>query len=142
MGSRGPAPKANSVRRNKHEYATELSPEAQPGRPLPKTLPVSTAGAKRFWKTWAESPQSATWMETDWMELEITTVLVDQLYCGDTKLAGEIRQRVAKWGATNEDRARLRMSFEKKPDGPSEVPNEVLADVQMDEELYNRLRAV
>ncbi|WP_395759486.1 hypothetical protein OIE82_27165 [Streptomyces althioticus] len=76
------------------------------------------------------------------MELEITTVLVDQLYCGDTKLAGEIRQRVAKWGATNEDRARLRMSFEKKPDGPSEVPNEVLADVQMDEELYNRLRAV
>lgn len=142
MGSRGPTPKENSVRRNKHDYEVELSPEAQPGRPLPKTLPVSTAGAKRFWKTWAESPQSATWMETDWMELEITTVLVDQLYCGDTKLAGEIRQRVAKWGATNEDRARLRMSFEKKPDGPSEVPNEVLADVQMDEELYNRLRAV
>ena len=142
MGSRGPTPKASAVRRNKHDYEVELSPEAQPGRPLPKTLPVSTAGAKRFWKTWAESPQSATWMETDWMELEITTVLVDQLYCGDTKLAGEIRQRVAKWGATNEDRARLRMSFEKKPEDGSESPSKGSPVPDMDDELYKRLRAV
>jgi len=142
MGSRGPTPKDNAVRNNKHDYAVELSPEAQPGRPLPKTLPVSSAGAKRFWKTWSESPQSATWMETDWAELEITTLLVDQLYLGDTKLAGEIRQRVAKWGATNEDRARLRMSFEKKPEGPSQPSEEELTTFDMDQEIYNQLRAV
>lgn len=116
MGSRGPTPKANSVRRNKHEYATEIPKESQKGRPLPKYLPVSTAAAKHFWKVWSESPQSSTWIETDWLELESTTLLVDQLYIGETKVAGEIRQRVAKWGATNEDRARLRMKFEESKD--------------------------
>jgi hypothetical protein len=80
-------------------------------------------------------------METDWTELEITTLLVDQLYLGDTKVAGEIRQRVAKWGATNEDRARLRMKFEKPEEGSEKPPAET-ADVDMDDDLYKRLRAV
>lgn len=142
MGSRGPAPKDNAVRRNKHEYETEISAEAQPGRELPRGLGISTSGAKRFWKTWSESPQSATWLETDWAELEITTLLVDQLYKGDYKLAGEIRQRVAKWGATNEDRARLRMKLEEKPDSPSQPSKEELTTFDMDDDLYKRLRAV
>lgn len=141
MGSRGPAPKPTAVRRNKHESAVEISTESQPGRPLPKTLPVSTTGAKRFWKTWAESPQSATWLETDWEELAITTLLVDALYKGDLKQAGEIRQRVAKWGATNEDRARLRMKLE-KPEEAEKPTEKALTDVDMDEELYRALRAV
>jgi hypothetical protein len=81
-------------------------------------------------------------METDWAELEITTLLVDQLYLGDTKLAGEIRQRVAKWGATNEDRARLRMSFEKKTEGAPEGPSAGSEVPDMDDDLYKRLRAV
>lgn len=142
MGSRGPAPKANAVRTNKHESAVEISKESQPGRPLPRTLPVFTSGAKRFWKIWAESPQSATWIETDWLELEMTTLLVDQLYKGETKLAGEIRQRVAKWGATNEDRARLRMKLETPEEGPTEPSKKELTDFDMDEELYKKLRAV
>jgi hypothetical protein len=141
MGSRGPTPKENAVRKNKHEYEVELSPEAQPGRPLPKYLPVTTNAAKHFWKTWSQSPQSATWMETDWLELESTTLLVDQLYLGETKVAGEIRQRVAKWGATNEDRARLRMKFEKPEEG-SEKPSAETTDLDMDDDLYKRLRAV
>lgn len=141
MGSRGQVPKENAVRRNKHESAVEISAETQPGRELPRGLGISSAGAKRFWKTWSESPQSATWIETDWIELEITTKLVDALYQGDLKQAGEIRQRVAKWGATNEDRARLRMKFEKDPEESPETPTEI-TDVQMDEELYNKLRIV
>lgn len=141
MGTRGPAPKENAQRRNKHPEATEISREIQPGRELAKGLGVTTPGAKRFWKTWSTAPQSADWLETDWTELEITTILVDQLYKGDYKLAGEIRQRVAKWGATNEDRARLRMKLEKKPgeEGTSNVPP---PDIEEDEELYNKLRAV
>jgi hypothetical protein len=98
--------------------------------------------AKDFWKTWAKSPQSATWIETDWFELGITTLLVDQLVLGDYKLAGEIRQRVAKWGATNEDRARLRMKLEKPEEGPTEPSEKELNDFDMDQELYNKLRAV
>ena len=142
MGSRGSVPKENAVRRNKHESAVEISSETRPGRPLPKTLPVSTNAAKHFWKTWSESPQSSTWMETDWEELAITTLLVDELYKGDTKLAGEIRQRTAKHGATNEDRARLRMKFEKTDDQPEAPSEKELSSFEMDEELYNKLRAV
>ena len=139
MGSRGPAPKENAVRRNKHENSTELSLGPREARELPRALPVSTAGAKRFWKTWSSSPQSAEWLETDWTELEITTVLVDQLYQGDTKLAGEIRQRVAKWGATAEDRARLRMKLEKPKDESPEKADTEPTDVDIDEELYELL---
>ncbi|MCX4554127.1 hypothetical protein [Streptomyces sp. NBC_01500] len=106
---------------------------------MAKGLGVTTPGAKRFWKTWSESPQSADWLETDWAELEITTLLVDQLYKGDYKLAGEIRQRVAKWGATNEDRARLRMSFKKDSEEGSDGPTETPPEVDMDEELYKLL---
>ncbi|KQX43532.1 hypothetical protein ASD97_26025 [Streptomyces sp. Root63] len=142
MGSRGPAPKENAIRRNEHEHAVELSPEAQPGRPLPKSLPVKSSAAKHFWKTWAESPQSATWMETDWEELAITTLLVEEFYKGDTKLAGEIRQRVAKWGATNEDRARLRMKFEKTEEESVEPSEKELTAFDMDQQLYDKLRAV
>lgn len=142
MGSRGPAPKDNAVRRNKHESATEISKESRPGRPLPRTLPVSTAKAKEFWKTWSQSPQTAEWVETDWFELEMTTLLVDAFVQGDLKLAGEIRQRVAKWGATSEDRARLRMKLEKKEEEGAETPSAGSVEVDLDDDLYKRLRAV
>jgi hypothetical protein len=142
MGSRGPTPSGNARRRNKHEYETEIPKESRPGRELPRYLPVSTAAAKHFWKVWSESPQSSTWIETDWLELESTTLLVDELYKGETKVAGEIRQRVAKWGATNEDRARLRMKFEETPENPSGPSEEELTAFDMDQEIYNKLRAV
>ncbi|MGC9439266.1 hypothetical protein ACP4IX_15305 [Streptomyces sp. WG5] len=67
---------------------------------------------------------------------------MDEFYLGDSKLAGEIRQRVAKWGATNEDRARLRMKFEKDPEEGSEGPSKGLEAPDMDDDLYKRLRAV
>lgn len=139
--TRGPAPKPNAVRRNVHAHAQTLSREPQKGRELPKALGVTTGGARRFWRTWATSPQSANWLETDWAELEITTKLVDAFYQGDTKAASEIRQRVAKWGATVEDRNRLRMTVEDPEDesakgsedqGPSEAQI-------TDEELYKML---
>ncbi|MFC8099427.1 hypothetical protein [Streptomyces sp. NPDC057363] len=139
--TRGPSPKPNAVRRNVHEHAQELTPEAQPGRSLPTALGVKTGGARRFWKTWSTAPQTATWVETDWAELEITTKLVDEFFKGDTKLAGEIRQRVAKWGATVEDRNRLRMKIEESNESPGEgtpadPQNE---DTVTDEELFKFL---
>ncbi|MFG3582572.1 hypothetical protein [Streptomyces sp. NPDC047990] len=140
--TRGPRPKDNAVRRNKHEHAQALSAGATEGRALPPGLGIQSAGARRFWKTWATSPQSTTWAETDWAELEITTKLVDAFYLGDTKHAGEIRQRVAKWGATVEDRARLRMTIDGDEDqapeegaGPEAAPQ----TTDMDAELYRLL---
>ncbi|MEU3278184.1 hypothetical protein [Streptomyces antibioticus] len=73
--------------------------------------------------------------------MEITTKLVDEFFKGDTKLAGEIRQRVAKWGATVEDRARLRMKIE-DPDESSEkaAPAEGPSEEQVtDEDLFKFL---
>ncbi|AJC53986.1 hypothetical protein [Streptomyces sp. 769] len=113
MAGRGRAPKANAVRRNKPPFENKVSGAAQAGRELPEELNITTAGARRFWDTWCRSPQVETFEETDWTELELTTVLVDRFHQGDTKLAAEIRLRVAKWGATTEDRSRLRMSFDK-----------------------------
>ncbi|MGK5496382.1 hypothetical protein [Streptomyces sp. URMC 125] len=139
--TRGPAPKETAVRRNKHSHAQTLTNAPREGRSLPKALGVTTAGAKRFWKTWASAPQTEHWAETDWAELEITTKLVDAFYQGDVKVASEIRMRVAKWGATTEDRARLRMSLEKPEDQEkgSEKPAEIPSEAQMDEELYKLL---
>ncbi|MEU6765893.1 hypothetical protein ABZ916_25675 [Streptomyces sp. NPDC046853] len=136
--TRGPQPKDNAQRRNKHEHAQTLSSSTTEGRALPPGLGIKTAGARRFWKTWATSPQSSAWAETDWAELEITAKLVDAFYQGDVKLAGEIRQRVAKWGATTEDRARLRMSLEDPEDEGQEadVPD---TTTDLDEELYRLL---
>ncbi|MFJ4093453.1 hypothetical protein ACIPYS_17885 [Kitasatospora sp. NPDC089913] len=139
--TRGPRPKENAVRRNKHAHAQELAADAQPGRELPRGLGITTSGARRFWRTWATSPQSARWAETDWAELEITTKLVDALYQGDLKLAGEIRQRVAKWGATTEDRARLRISIEPEHQDrdADQAPAETTTD--LDEELFRLLNS-
>jgi hypothetical protein len=138
--TRGPKPKDNAIRRNKHEHAQTLSSSSTEGRALPPGLGIKTAGAKRFWRTWATSPQATKWAETDWAELEITTRLVDGFYQGDMKLAGEIRQRVAKWGATTEDRARLRMSIEddaQDQDKAEETAGDPTTD--LDEELYRLL---
>jgi hypothetical protein len=139
--TRGPSPKPNATRRNVHEHAQELPPAARPGRELPRALGVTSGGGKRFWKTWSTAPQTATWVETDWAELEITTKLVDEFFKGDVKLAGEIRQRVAKWGATVEDRNRLRMKIEDSEDEPSEeVPADGPTETQVsDEELFKFL---
>ncbi|MFF8629674.1 phage terminase small subunit [Streptomyces werraensis] len=137
--TRGPKPKENAVRRNKHPHSQTLSAGATEGRALPPGLGIRTAGAKRFWKTWATSPQAAEWAETDWAELEITTKLVDEFYAGETKLAGEIRQRVAKWGATVEDRARLRMSITKDPEETPEEVSPEPTESDLDDELFRLL---
>ncbi|MGV9693339.1 phage terminase small subunit [Streptomyces sp. NPDC003444] len=137
--TRGPKPKPNAVRRNVHEHAQALKPGARPGRDLPRGLGIATAGGRRFWGTWASAPQTEHWAETDWAELEITTKLVDALFQGELKLAGEIRQRVAKWGATTEDRARLRMSIEDQEHDDSAAEASEPAAADLDEELYRLL---
>ncbi|MGW3232461.1 phage terminase small subunit [Kitasatospora sp. NPDC001095] len=136
--TRGPQPKSSAVRRNKHPHAQELRAGAQPGRELPRGLGIKTAGAKRFWRTWATSPQSVAWVETDWAELEITTRLVDALYQGDLRHAGEIRQRTSKWGATTEDRARLRMKIEDQ-DQAEDADQAPAEAYDLDEELFKLL---
>jgi hypothetical protein len=60
---------------------------------------------------WAESPLAEEFTATDWSELLDTAVLHGAYWSGELRMAGELRLRVAKFGATPEDRARLRITF-------------------------------
>lgn len=117
MAGRGPAPKASErrARRNADPVAArviEVSPEAQPELPelMPSREPWPEA-TRTWWRMWAESPLSADFTANDWSELLDAAVLHGTYWSGSTSVAAELRLRVAKFGATPEDRARLRITF-------------------------------
>jgi len=66
---------------------------------------------------WRNSPQAIDFIDSDWSFLLDTAILHNLLWQNfdDDKIAAkvsaELRIRVAKFGATPEDRARLRMQF-------------------------------
>lgn len=66
----------------------------------------------RWWNRMADSSLSESWSAVDWSEFEACAVLHHEFMKKRTfTLASEIRIRMAKFGATPEDRARLRMAF-------------------------------
>ena len=67
---------------------------------------------RAWWLMWANSPQADTFTETDWSFLLDTALMHHAMWAKmQWTLAAEVRLRVAKFGATPEDRARLRMVF-------------------------------
>ncbi|WP_277671391.1 hypothetical protein [Saccharomonospora viridis] len=123
MAGRGPAPKDPSrrARTNKDPAplrVIEATPVEQPELPdfeievdgelVDFVWPTRT---REWWRMWRESPLSAEFTETDWSELLDTALLHARFWRGDHKVAAELRLRVAKFGATPEDRARLRITF-------------------------------
>jgi len=128
MAGRGPQPKDPNKRARANKDPVPLrvihaEPIEQPELPAHVDWPRETLD---WWQMWAESPLSAEFTSTDWSELRDTALLHAQLWSGDTKVAAELRIRVAKFGATPEDRARLRITFaqadeadEKRPVGQS-----------------------
>lgn len=145
MAGRGPAPKDPSVRarRNKPpaaERIIEVTPDEQPQ--LPELMPSGDpwpAQTVSWWQMWAKSPLSSHFTSTDWSELLDTAVLHGAYWSGSISVAAELRQRVAKFGATPEDRARLRIQFAvadkseaeaaaKKPPAPAKPKGEKKGD--------------
>ena len=142
MAGRGPAPKpaARRARTNSEPIPLRVihaEPVDQPALPesvtlLSKNGPYSVAMPERtqqWWQMWADSPLSAEFTSTDWSELLDTAILHARLWLGDVRVAAELRLRVAKFGATPEDRARLRITFaqadqaeEKRPTPRSDEP--------------------
>lgn len=127
MAGRGPAPKSPERRVRRNGGGAEMrvitaEPEVQPDLP-DFDVQVEVDGAlvsqsfawpertREWWRMWADSPLSADFTSTDWSELLDTARLHAAYWSGDLKLAGELRLRVAKFGATPEDRARLRIQF-------------------------------
>lgn len=97
-------------RRNADPVATTyVSEDGQlrgPALPLNRDWPVET---KAWWTSWRASAQSQTFTKSDWDFLLDTALLHAALWQGNLTAATELRLRLSKFGATPEDRARLRM---------------------------------
>lgn len=131
MGGRGPRPK-DLDRLAGHGAAKARAmglrvicaePVVQPKLPPLMMVWIDSDGRERskriawpaqtrvWWQMWADSPLSNDFTSTDWSELLDTARLHAAYWRGNLKVAAELRLRVAKFGATPEDRARLRIQF-------------------------------
>ena len=116
MAGRGPAPRAERSREtDTKRRAAELQRFAPDDEVRGRELPEHDWHPRtaRWWETWRRSAQAQTFTETDWDFLEDTAFLHDQMCKGDSGLAAELRIRVAKFGATPEDRMRLKIAVDK-----------------------------
>lgn len=117
MAGRGPAPKpaerrARGTRGVEPSRIVALKPAGR--QEIPDDLLIDGEdwhpATVRWWNRWADSPLSETWSAVEWSEFEATAVLHQEYMKKRTfTLASEIRLRMAKFGATPEDKARLRI---------------------------------
>jgi hypothetical protein len=126
VAGRGPAPKDPSKRRRRNaaEPETVITPDDElRGPELPEgVLGVNTKTGELtewhpmtllWWKTWRESAQAQTFTDTDWAFLIDTALMHHSMWDkGQWTLAAEVRLRAAKFGATPEDRARLKLKVD------------------------------
>lgn len=129
MSIRGPGPKEDRVRRNKltYEEVAIQVPEELKGFPLPSVKMEDKYGSPyvfewhsrtlEWWEKWRKSPQAAVMEDSDWEGLLECAVLHSTFWNGGLKptelanLSAQISRRVAAYGATFEDRRKLRMSI-------------------------------
>lgn len=140
MPGRGPAPKPAHKRARTN---TDPIPQtvlrfehAEPPQ-LPADLAENPA-VVRWWETWIASPQAEHFAATDWLFLVDTAYIAQAFYDGDLKQAPELRLRVAKLGATMEDRARLRLVFAEADEKDAKRP----ASAAPARERYAELRVL
>lgn len=112
MAGIGPEPKDPNARargkRGDTIRSIEVEPSPQPPLPDDRNWPKRT---QEFWRVWGESPLTAGFTAAEWDYMLDTAYIHARLWQGDAKQAGELRLRLAKVGATAEDRARLRIVF-------------------------------
>jgi len=141
MAGRGFPPKAAERRAGKqkdHTAQTVLRPESVKAPPLPRRYGKIPEVA-RWWKTWVSSPQADVFGSTDWQFLLDTLPLVAAYYEGNLKVAAELRLRMASYGATPADRARLRMTFAQADQADARRPADGSSDARS---RYGTLRVV
>lgn len=116
MGTRGPSPKSKNRRARNNTSdspVTILRFERVEQPPLPEIEGLEWCDAtKKWWSMWSESPQAEHFGATDWSFLLDTALIYEDIWGHfNFDRLSELRTRVAKFGATPEDRARLRMQF-------------------------------
>ncbi len=123
MAGRGPTPgtgaKENPRRRNAKEQLRVVTADGkQYGDPLPESheWPAATVA---WWETWRTCALAKDFTATDWAFLLDTAVLHAEFWLGDRSVAAELRLRAAKFGATPEDRARLKIEIGEPSTAPT-----------------------
>ncbi|MHB0899564.1 phage terminase small subunit [Streptomyces californicus] len=146
MAGRGPAPKDPSKRRRRNaaEPETVIVPDDElRGPELPDgVLGVNTKTGELtewhpmtllWWDTWRRSAQAQTFTDTDWAFLVDTALMHHSMWDkGQWTLAAEVRLRAAKFGATPEDRARLKLKVDDPtaaPQRPAQAPGGNVTDI-------------
>lgn len=122
MGGNGFAPQETRSRprdaaRRKDEMRSVVADGTERGEGLPRgVLPDEDDWHPRtmaWWQTWRESAQATTFTPTDWDFLLDTALLHHVMWTkGRWEFASEVRLRAAKFGATPEDRMRLKMTVD------------------------------
>lgn len=64
-----------------------------------------------WWDHWVNDPLTDDYRQSDWLDLLDCATVHGRLWSGDHRAAAELRLRMARHGATREDRARLRITF-------------------------------
>lgn len=142
MAGHGPAPKDPARRRRRNGAAEPLTTLTADDELRGPELPDGVLGADKdgvpyewhprtaaWWQTWRESPQAQTFIATDWDFLLDTALLHHTMWTkGRWEFASEVRLRAAKYGATPEDRARLKLKVDDPmvpPQRPAQSPGNV-----------------
>jgi hypothetical protein len=122
-----PKPEGKRARRNKDGVpgtVLTFKPADQPPLPRMGSKFRWPAATRTWWAMWGDSAQAELMTATDWSFLVDTALIHALFWSGRTDLGAELRLRVAKFGATLEDRARLRITFADadKADGVERTP--------------------
>lgn len=131
----GPLPKPadKRARNNPDPIGTRVFPLVRCDAPELPTLIDWHWRTHDWWGMWQRSPLAKDFTEGDWDYLTDTAVIHTAFWKGDLKLAGELRLRVAKFGVTPEDRARLRIVFaeaDEKDSKPAPAASDRYGNIQ------------
>lgn len=124
MAGRGPAPKDPTKRRRRNATDPETTITRDDELRGPE-LPAGVLGeedgepvqwhpmTQLWWDSWRVSAQAQTFVQTDWLFLIDTALMHHTMWAkGRWEFASEVRLRAAKFGATPEDRARLKLKVD------------------------------
>jgi len=123
MAGRGPTKDSRAIRRNKEPDKQLIKSDGKlRGFPLPEGMLTDKHGEPEdwhpatvdWWNSWRSSPQAAAMLsEPDWYALLDTALIHHNMWKnGRWEFASEVRLRVAKFGATPEDRIRLKQEID------------------------------
>lgn len=111
-----PGTQANAAIAKKEQARVRIVDSAPVSAPaIPRRMPDGDAWPPqtlRWWKNWINDPMTLDYRQSDWADLLDCMVIHGMFWStGQVKYASELRLRLARHGATREDRARLRITF-------------------------------